>query len=303
MSERWAVISVGTNSTRFLVADGSRIATQRSIGTRVGEGLRERGRIGEVPMERTLAAVRDHYRAIHGSCDRLFVIATSALRRAQNADEFADRVRAIAGVDLRILTGEEEAIASYRGAVTALRGSDGPRAGVLDAGGGSTEYAIGDRSHAADLLSCEIGAVRLTEWCPGLSGAHGRVDAATIERARALAGERLAAVARFQHVDALVLVGGSATTTAALVRGRRTAFVRLDLARETLAEWFDRLCSLPLEKRKLLPGMNPQRADILPAGICIAEAALALTGHDRATVTTRDLPYGFLLIERERTPR
>ncbi|MGH8164584.1 MAG: hypothetical protein ACREP1_09650, partial [Rhodanobacteraceae bacterium] len=160
-----AVISIGTNSTRLLLVEfgrhRARVVARSSIGTRVGEGLNERGQLGELPMRRTLDAVREHVRAIAGRSGTVAVIATSALRRANNAAELADRVREITGTGLRILTGDEEARYSFAGARAAV-GTNG-RLGVIDTGGGSTEYAVGAGGRVERAVSCEVGAVRLTE--------------------------------------------------------------------------------------------------------------------------------------------
>ncbi|MGC1380629.1 MAG: exopolyphosphatase, partial [Candidatus Baltobacteraceae bacterium] len=167
MSKRYAIVSIGTNSTRLLLADVEpetpRVELARSTGTRIGEGLGERGRLGDEPMERTLEAIAQYQRAIRGHYVRLFAVATSAVRRAENADLFEAKVREMLGVPLRVLSGEEEAAASYRGALTAFGRLRGERAGVLDIGGGSTEYAVGDTERPESVTSCETGAVRLTE--------------------------------------------------------------------------------------------------------------------------------------------
>jgi exopolyphosphatase/guanosine-5'-triphosphate,3'-diphosphate pyrophosphatase len=109
LSKRYAIVSIGTNSTRSLIADVAseipRVEAARSIGTRIGEGLGESGRLGDEPMQRTLDALAQLERAIRGHYVRLFVVATSALRRAENAEEFAERVRTLLGVPLRVLTG------------------------------------------------------------------------------------------------------------------------------------------------------------------------------------------------------
>lgn len=307
MSKHYAVLSIGTNSTRVLLADVApeipHVDLARSIGTRIGEGLREGGMLGEAPMERTLDALRSLHRAVRGHYVRLFAIATSAVRRAENGDYFADRVHELTGVPLHVLSGDEEATASYRGAITALghvRG--GGLMAVTDVGGGSSEYAVGAGHHPDRTTSCEIGAVRLTEAVPMLDGRSGIVDLDTIERAREIAREALAPVADFPHVERVAFVGGSATTAAAVVRGKKTKFDRLELTRNDLQRALVRLCGLSLKERKDLPGMKPQRADILPAGIIVLETILDLAGHDRAVATTADLLLGYLLLQRDGEP-
>lgn len=299
MSKHYAVISVGTNSTRVVLADvaldPARIETARSIGTRIGEGLGKRGRLGEEPMRRTLDAISQLHRSIRGHYVRLFAIATSALRRAENGDEFAQRIEEMLGVPLRTLSGEEEAAASYRGAITVLRARPGERLGVADTGGGSTEYATGIGTTPEHLVSCEIGAVRLTEAEPILAGNDGAVDAATIERARAIAHKELAPIAQYPPVDHLAFVGGTATTTAAIIRARSGSFTSYGLTRSDLQHVLTRLCGMSLEQRREVVGMKPQRADILPAGIIVLETVLDLVKQESAVATTADLLLGFLL--------
>lgn len=307
MSGRYAIVSIGTNSTRLLLADVSgdapHVALERTIGTRIGEGLGERGQLGAEPVQRTLDAIAQLHRAVRGRYVRLFAIATSALRRADNGEEFLARAGELLGVAVRVLSGEEEASASYRGAMTVLGriGPDG--AGVVDAGGGSTEYAFGTGTEPEGVTSCEIGAVRLTEAFPTLSGRDGAVDAATAQRVRERAREALQPLRDCRPVERVALVGGTATTTAAIVRGRSGPVVAHALSRADLQRTFERLTAMPLEERKDVPGMRVQRADILPAGILLLDSALEAIGQDAAVATTSDLLLGYLLQRRDEAPR
>ncbi|MBV8148063.1 MAG: hypothetical protein JO092_03105 [Candidatus Eremiobacteraeota bacterium] len=302
MSKRYAVISVGTNSVRLLLADVAgddpRAQITRSIGTRIGEGLGPDGSLGEEPMQRTLDAIAQLHRAVRGHYVRLFAIATSALRRADNARAFCDRVQELLSVPLRILSGDEEAAASYRGAITAFGTLRGEHVGVADAGGGSTEYAVGTGPLPERHVSCEIGAVRLTESVPKLGGRDGRVEPSAIDRAKAIANEALAPLREFAPIERLALVGGSATTAAAIVRKSKT-ITSVVVTRDELQNVLVRLCAMPLDERKGVVGMKPQRADILPAGIIVLEAVLDIVKQDAATATTADLLLGFLLQQRD----
>jgi len=303
VSKRFAIVSIGTNSTRVLLADVApakpRVETARSIGTRIGEGLGERGRLGDEPMARTLDAVAQLARSIRGHYVRLFAVATSALRRAENGDEFAQRVETMLGVPLRVLSGEEEAAASYRGALTAFDDLRGERAGVLDVGGGSSEYAAGDAPQPESVASCEIGAVRLTEAIAALAGRDGAVPADAVDRARKIAREALAPLTEHPPVQRLAFVGGTATTTSAIVTRRSMPPPTTTLTRADLQSLLERLLGMSLDERKAIVGMRRQRADILPAGIIVLDAALEVLGHDRAVATTADLLLGILLQERD----
>jgi exopolyphosphatase/guanosine-5'-triphosphate,3'-diphosphate pyrophosphatase len=303
LSKRYAIVSIGTNSTRLLLADVApedpRTELARSVGTRLGETLGERGKLADEPMRRTLDAVSQYVRAIRGHYVRLFAVATSAVRRAENGEEFSDRVREILGVPLRVLSGEEEAAASYRGGLTALGTLRGERVGVLDLGGGSTEFAAGDSATPERVASCEVGAVRLTEEVPELSGRDGSVDDAVVSRAREIARDGLAPLRECGEVERLALVGGTATTTASIVRGRPTPVESHPLTRADLRRTLERLLAMNLDERKRVVGMRPQRADILPAGIVVLDEALDILGRDQAVATTNDLLLGILLQERD----
>jgi exopolyphosphatase / guanosine-5'-triphosphate,3'-diphosphate pyrophosphatase len=302
--KRWAILSIGTNSTRAVLADMApdvpHVELARSIGTRIGEGLRERGHLGDEPMERTLEAIRQHLRLLRGHYVRLFTIATSALRRADNAGDFTRRVIELTGVPVQIITGEEEAAASYRGAITMLAAKTGEELGVADVGGGSTEYAVGGSQTPDQTVSCEIGAVRLTEALPALAGGDGVVTAETIEQARALAREALKPLTEFPPIARLALVGGSATTAAAIVRAKKSRPDRYEVSRIDLDRTLKRLCAMRLDERKDVIGMVPQRADILPAGIIVLETILDVARQTHAVATTADLLLGYLLQQRDR---
>ena len=290
------VISVGTNSTRALVAGfngRTRVLLARSIGTRIGEGLKERGALDEGAMERTLQAVREHADAVRALTSDVRVIATSALRRAENGESFAQAVREAAGAPLEIISGEEEARRSFIGAVSGIE-ERGCTYGVLDTGGGSSEYATG--AHEPErIVSCEIGAVRLSEAVPALTGRAGRAGDAEIERAKAIALQQTQPIGDFPHVDKLIFVGGTATTAICLKRGSRESFDYASITAEEIRAWRERLRDLDLEARKALAGINPQRADIILGGLLILEVVFERTGHERALVSTNDLLLGTLL--------
>ncbi|HZZ64048.1 MAG TPA: hypothetical protein VFE17_00990 [Candidatus Baltobacteraceae bacterium] len=293
------VISVGTNSTRALVAafnGAPNILLTRSTGTRIGEGLKQRGRLEEEPLHRTLEAIADHARAVRELTNDICFIGTSALRRAENAADFTQPAERLAGVPLTIISGQEEARRSFLGAVSKLDVSPGTTVGVIDTGGGSTEYGVGTRNAPTTILSCEIGAVRLTEEFPELGGTRGSVPAHVIQRAREQARQATAEIDKCSDVERLLFVGGTATTAIGLLEGKREMFDYANVTKEQVLELEQLLSARSLEERKALPGMNPQRADILLGGLIILEIVLERTGHKEALVTTNDLLLGTLLI-------
>jgi exopolyphosphatase/guanosine-5'-triphosphate,3'-diphosphate pyrophosphatase len=296
-----ALISLGTNTTRLLVVvprdDGSLQQLEHgAIGTRLGEGLREGGALGDAAMERTLTAVAEFAERVDAHRAEPFAIATSAVRRAQNAGEFSARVERLIDVPLRILTGEEEAAYSFRGA-TSTAPRDRLRRAVLDVGGGSTECAVGAGGNLELTRSLELGSVRLTELFPDLAGGvPGARAHAAAESARGAVATALSPLAEFGRVDEVRAVAGTPLTIAAIFFGTTVYDVsgRI-IPRGALEDVVARLLDLDLDARKSVPGMIPQRADVLPAGGLIVSEALRLLGCDEARLESNDLLLGFLL--------
>jgi exopolyphosphatase/guanosine-5'-triphosphate,3'-diphosphate pyrophosphatase len=294
-----AVISVGTNSSRVLLAgyDAGHVDVlfTQSIGTRIGEGLGPSGDLHPEAIERTLRAVEEFFEEVRGRYDRLWAVTTSAVRRAQNASDFLNRVYGILGIPMDVLSGPDEARAAYCGAAAAVPPDPGGRIGVIDSGGGSTEFAVGSGAEPDKWVSCEIGAVRLTEAVPELNGSRGPVPPDAIERARSIARSALAPLADFERGAKIVVVGGSATNAAAIARGGLFGRDTEPISRAEMQRVLERLCSMDLERRKRIRGMRPQRADILAAGIIILETALDLLEADAAIASRWDILMGVLL--------
>lgn len=298
---RRGIYSIGTNSTRALVAElngeAPQILKQLSIGTRLGEGVREQGRLSEAAIERTVDALRSHRREVEPLAGGdVTAIATSAVRRAQNADAFARAVREATGARLHVIDGTEEASCSFAGAVAVAPRESGVRTyGVLDPGGGSTEFATGTREAVDRTASFEIGAVRLSEAVPDLMARKKPVSAAALHEARVLAREALRPLLEFPTVDRLIFVGGTATTSVSITHARDEREEIAALLREQLEDVVRLLASKTVEERRVIPGMNPQRADILLAGTLLLEAAFDFTARSEALVATGDLLLGYLL--------
>jgi exopolyphosphatase/guanosine-5'-triphosphate,3'-diphosphate pyrophosphatase len=295
-----ALISIGTNSTRLLVHDGTRSLAAESRGTRIGTGIGVTGRIDPAARERTLVAIDDYLAlATVRGATVLDAIATSALRRASDGQAFGAEVAARVGIAPRVLSGAEEATYSFLGATAT---HDAMHAiAVLDVGGGSTELAIDVPTHARDAgtvartISLEIGAVRLAERHPALLGARA-LDAAerrALDRAaRADADGVLRPLAALRGFDELIAVGGTVFTAAAMVAGGLRDGVPMTRAdRERL---IDELLARDLEARKTMPEIRPQRADILPAGLIVVDEACRLLDVDAFTVSEADLLLGYL---------
>jgi exopolyphosphatase/guanosine-5'-triphosphate,3'-diphosphate pyrophosphatase len=297
---RYAVISVGTNSCRLLLASGDvdalRIDYQESRGTRLGEGVNESGRLDPAAVERTIAAVRE-YSALCSGVDRRFGIGTSALRDAGNGADFAIAFAAAAGTTLAILTGEDEAACSFEGAVCGLRAAGmlvpSPLT-VVDVGGGSTEFATrAGAGDAAHLASLQIGAVRLTEKY--------LVDdpptIAQIDGCRAAIRASFASLAaEVRPRGAVVAVGGTANTAARMlqVMDERAKGAVASIPGADLSALLKATLAMPVADRRRLRGLPAQRADIFPAGLMILDEAVTASGAAALVVSESDLLLGYI---------
>lgn len=297
--ERAAVLELGSHSVRALVADrteaGLRVVEQHLRVSRLGEGL-HRGLLGGAPLERTLeAASLLARRAREVGAARILVVGTSAVREATNQEEVARRVREVTGAPLRVLTGEEEARQTFRGA---LLGLEEPGTAVaVDLGGGSVELALGSLSAGTEQLTSQPwGALRLSRRF-GTGTTPERVWELVAWLDRELPGA-LASWRGVARRRALIAMGGTATSLAAmdqgLVRYRPDLVHGYRLAREALERWVERLASLSPGELTRLPGLQPERAPVILAGTAVLARLVLWVGAVGLRVSEWDLMAGLL---------
>ncbi|CAM3401473.1 exopolyphosphatase [Stackebrandtia soli] len=294
-----AAIDCGTNSIRLLISDLSGERPRDLVRimeiVRLGEGLDETGRIGEPALERTAAALRDFTALIETHQPKAVrMVATSASRDAENADEFRTMVRGILGVTPEVITGDEEARLSFGGAVADLPSATEPRL-VVDIGGGSTEFVLGlDTADAA--RSVDIGCVRMTER-------HLRSDPPTVEEIRAAqediashVADGYAAVDPDRSATTLIGLAGSVTTVAALALGLdEYRSDRIHHARVSRAD-VDAITSELLAETRVLRlrhgVMHPGRADVIAAGALVLRTIMEQGGFDEVVASEHDILDG-----------
>jgi exopolyphosphatase/guanosine-5'-triphosphate,3'-diphosphate pyrophosphatase len=272
---RVAAVDLGTNSTRLLVADvsGSRVETvvRRSFVTRLGEGVDARRRLLPLPIARVRNVLVDFRREIDAlGAERTLAVATSAVRDAENGEAFLGEIEWSYGFATRLLSGDEEAALTRRGA-----GLDGDRTLLLDVGGGSTELST-DRFR----LSLDIGSVRLTER-------YLQRDPPAPEQLRAAA----------EHVDAQLpaLEAGAAVGVAGTVQQLADLAEREEIPAVGVERWLQALAALPLPERRVLPRMNPDRAPTIVAGALIVHRVLRRYRLPGIRYSVRDLLDGAAL--------
>jgi exopolyphosphatase/guanosine-5'-triphosphate,3'-diphosphate pyrophosphatase len=290
---RVAAIDQGTNTTRLLVADveNGRLAevSKRVEITRLGEGVDSRRRLLPVPVTRVRNVLTDYRReAERLGAERVLLVATSAVRDAENGEAFLGEIEWSYGFTTRLLSGDEEADLMFRGAADSRPG----RTLVIDPGGGSTELVIGDRGTVELRSSVELGSVRLTERFL-------RADPPSPAEQQGCAAHVRALLPPPHAVDHAVGVAGTITTLAGLDRGGGDAEglgthghrLTLNAVRTQRA----RVASLPLEARRELPGLHPERAPVIVAGAILVEQILAHFGLEALEVSERDILHGAAL--------
>ena len=298
--DRVAAVDLGTNSIRLIVAepgDGGLDELARDmVITRIGTGVDRTGRIDAESLARTVAVLERYCRrarALHAS--RIRVAATSAVRDASNREDLEQAVRELAGSELEVITGKREAELSFLGAVRGLDAT--PPFLVLDIGGGSTEFVVGeDQPRAA--VSTQMGSVRLTERLvshdpPTGSERHALREAVDrvlhdVRRATPVADART-----------LVAVAGTATTMQAISL-HLDFYDPEEIHRSTLSlhsaeSVLERLASMTTAERAALPVMAPGREDVIVAGATILVEVMRRFGFDEAVVSETDILDGLAL--------
>jgi len=285
---RIAAIDIGTNSTRLLVADvvGESVHTVETklITTRLGEGIGG-GLLLPGAIERTLEAIGCFYdTSLQLGAQRVVAAATSAVRDAANRSAFLELVRQRFGLAVWVLSGQEEAALSYRGVLSGLP-VEPQSTVVVDVGGGSTELIWNENGKPA-CVSVNAGAVRMTGsgWSePNIAD----VLKPALDMLRGF------------PVSCLTGVGGTVTTLAAVDQGLTVYNPLLIhgycLTAGAIQRIYEMLKSLSIEERKRLPGLQPERADIIVAGVAIVKAVLDGIGLDRLLVSECDILHGLVL--------
>jgi exopolyphosphatase / guanosine-5'-triphosphate,3'-diphosphate pyrophosphatase len=299
-----AFIDVGTYAIRLLLV---RLNPNQSYT--ILQELREPVRLGLGEFQVNRLQVRAMRRAEQvcqrfaemarrGGAEKVLAVATSATREAENQREFQARLRAQAGLDLRVISGKEEARLIYLGVSRSLH-LNGRTALFIDIGGGSTEIAVGDEQDYRYLDSVKLGTLRLTQMFA--LDAPGRVTranyAACCDYVRSAA---VRTIARLQPYARDLVVGSSGTLRnlagiCTYAAGRSLAAGDPFLRRAELRQAAARLCATPLGRRGLIPGLNPDRADVIIAGAAITETLMDELQIDAVHTTRRGLRDGLLV--------
>ncbi|GAB7033073.1 Ppx/GppA phosphatase family protein [Streptomyces sp. NPDC021749] len=306
--KRVAAVDCGTNSIRLLVADVDpatgelKELDRRMQIVRLGQGVDRTGRLAPEALERTFAACREYAAVLKSlGAEQVRFVATSASRDAENRADFVRGVVDILGVEPEVITGDQEAEFSFNGATKELTGrADLARPFlVVDIGGGSTEFVLGDGSVRA-ARSVDVGCVRMTERHlvheGGISDppTAGQIAAIKADIARAL--DHAEETVPLSEAGTLVGLAGSVTTVAGIAldldhyASEAIHHSRIPLAK--VREITDRLLTATHAERAALPVMHPGRVDVIGAGALVLLSIMERTGAEEVVVSEHDILDG-----------
>ncbi|MFJ9646614.1 Ppx/GppA phosphatase family protein [Streptomyces sp. NPDC004244] len=308
---RVAAIDCGTNSIRLLVADcdpatGELVELDRRMTiVRLGQGVDRTGRLAPEALERTFAACREYAQVIKElGAERLRFVATSASRDAENREDFVRGVVEILGVEPEVISGDEEAEFSFVGATKELAGTDHMDKPflVVDIGGGSTEFVVGEE-HVRAARSVDVGCVRMTERHLVVDGEV--TDPPTAEQIAAVRADIEAALDLAEQTvplrEARTLVGlaGSVTTVAGIALGlpeyisSEIHHARVPYA--TVREITERMLTTTHAERAAIPVLHPGRVDVIGAGALVLLAIMERIGAEEVVVSEHDILDGIAI--------
>ncbi|MFE2287773.1 Ppx/GppA family phosphatase [Streptomyces sp. NPDC059443] len=307
---RLGVLDVGSNTIHLLVVDahpGARPlpAHSHKVELRLAELLDEHGAVTPEGVERLVSVIGGAVQAAEDKgCEDLLPFATSAVREATNADELLARVKAETGIELPVLSGDDEARLTFLAARRWFGWSAGKLL-LLDIGGGSLEIAYGIDEDPDAAVSLPLGAGRLTSgWLPG--DPPDPADIRALRRhVRAQIARTVGEFSRFGTPDRVVATSKTFKQLARIAGAARSAdglYVQRDLTRKSLEEWVPRLAAMTTAQRAALPGVSEGRSNQLLAGALVAEGAMDLLGVDSLEICPWALREGVILRRLDHLP-
>lgn len=302
MAYRLAAIDIGSNSVRLMVAEPLKGGTYRILdeereSTRLGKALQSTGRLDPEAVENTLVALRRFKQIADGfSVTELRTIATCAVREAEDGDAFCRRARDEAGVDVEVVSADQEARFAFYSVERAFD-LTGKNVVVADIGGGSTEFILASGNMVEAIYTSPLGAVRLTE----IYGAGQGIAAEAFEQLVDGIDHRLKKYTRKPFFAPHLLIGSGGTFTALAemqmaARGQVGLPVRgYMVTHAEVSHLLDKIVKIPPKSRRNVPGLSPDRADIIVAGLAIIDRVMRRFKVNVLQVHNRGVRDGLIL--------
>ena len=294
-------VDIGSNSIRLLIAgieDGRIVESFKTLETvRIAEYEGPVRRLSEEAIERSMSVLRKFVEAARKEgIEELSMIATSAVREAENRNELIERVEKELGQPIEVVMGNREAELGFLGVLAGFKQKD-ENILVADVGGGSTELIIGNALDIEYIVSLNIGCVQLTDTF----GTRDRIEEKKLKEMMEAVDQKLYGAIRelkkFQ-IDRVIGIGGTVTTLASVVQ-RLEAYDpkkihHFHLTHKQIQDCLFQFVEKNLEERKQMIGMYPKRADVITAGTVIFDRLLALLGKDEIYVSEYDNLEGLI---------
>lgn len=295
------VIDIGTNSIRMLIADveNNKIISSRKelIMTRIGEGVDKTRRLSKEAIDRSIDALIAFKELAHkeGIKD-IKAIATSAVRDAVNKDDFLKRVMQEVGLNVEVISGEKEAELGFKGVVYGID-NNGEDMLVIDIGGGSTEFIIGNNDGIKFKTSLNVGAVRMTDKHISTDPISNEEFDRLINDIKLIINDTLEKIREY-NIKQIIGIGGTATTLAAIDRKLevydKDKVHNYKIGIKEIKNMVDSFKKFNNYERRKIKGLQPKRADIILAGSAVLYEILAGLNKDEITISDYDNLEGYI---------
>ena len=295
-------IDIGTNSMRLLIADykNNKIENRKKYIniTRIGQGVDDKGYITEEALERNLNALKEFAdKCIEEKCEKVYCMGTSALRDSKNGQDFVNRAKELTNIDVKIICGEEESNLGFMGVLEGAGGDKSNYILVLDIGGGSTEFIVGNEDGIKFCKSENVGALRMTEKFittdpisdeefSKMSGFIEKTISSTLDKIKGM------------HVSKLVGIGGAITSLSAMNQQLEVYSMEKVhnsvVTKKELEKILQNLKNMTLNDKKTIKGLQPKRADIITAGVKILHIVMENLEFEEIMISEYDNLEGLI---------
>ena len=295
-------IDIGTNSMRLLIADykNNRIENRKKYIniTRIGQGVDDKGYITEEALERNLNALKEFAdKCIEEKCEKVYCMGTSALRDSKNGQDFVNRAKELTNIDVKIICGEEESNLGFMGVLEGAGGDKSNYILVLDIGGGSTEFIVGNEDGIKFCKSENVGALRMTEkfiTTDPISDEEFNKMSDFIEETISSTLDKI----KGMHVSKLVGIGGAITSLSAMNQQLEVYSMEKVhnsvVTKKDLEKILQNLKKMTLSDKKTIKGLQPKRADIITAGVKILHIVMEKLEIEKIMISEYDNLEGLI---------
>ena len=295
-------IDIGTNSMRLLIADykNNKIENRKKYIniTRIGQGVDDKGYITEEALERNLNALKEFAdKCIEEKCEKVYCMGTSALRDSKNGQDFVNRAKELTNIDVKIICGEEESNLGFMGVLEGAGGDKSNYILVLDIGGGSTEFIVGNEDGIKFCKSENVGALRMTEkfiTTDPISDEEFNKMSDFIEKTISSTLDKI----KGMHVSKLVGIGGAITSLSAMNQQLEVYSMEKVhnsvVTKKDLEKILQNLKKMTLSDKKTIKGLQPKRADIITAGVTILHIVMEKLEIEKIMISEYDNLEGLI---------